>query len=251
MPQAIGDGKFYDDLQQYKGYYPGDKPEFTEAARYITSEDDVLEVGAGEGLFTHYIRCRSYTGLEFSDQAIDKADKKGIKLLHQSLEDHAGENPERYHAVCYFQVLEHVPHPGRFISDSLRCLKPGGKLILAVPSEDSFIKDAPNFYLNMPPHHASRWTDNALRKIGELYGLDLLQLFHEPLHPFHEMFYYKTMAYKKLNGATSPSSQSVDIGLSATIRYGIATATAMLKKRLLPMKSRPVGQSVTAIFQKR
>jgi len=250
MPQAVGDGKFYDELQKYPGYYIQDKPEYAEASKYITSEDDVLEVGGGEGLFTGYIKCKSYTGLEFSDEAIGKARKRGLNLLRQRLDEHAAENPGRYSVVCYFQVLEHVANPGSFISDSLKCLKPGGKLILAVPSEESFIKDASNFYLNMPPHHTSRWTDNTLKKVAQLYKLDMLHLFHEPLHPLHEMFYYKTMAYKKINRNPRLASEYLDTSLSTTLRYGAAVLLAMLTKRFNPIKSRPIGQSVTVVYRK-
>ncbi|HYC27965.1 MAG TPA: hypothetical protein VEB42_04100, partial [Chitinophagaceae bacterium] len=46
-PQAIGDGKFYDELQRYSGYYLKEKAEFVEAAKFIAPHEHVLEIGCG------------------------------------------------------------------------------------------------------------------------------------------------------------------------------------------------------------
>ncbi len=246
-PQAVGDGKFYDELQHYKGYYLEEKAEFIEASKYVSQNDDVLEIGSGEGMFTNFIRCKSYTGLEFSDNAISIAKEKGISILKQSIEDHAAQYPEEYDVVCYFQVLEHVPNPGKFIKDSLQCLKTGGKLMIAVPSEDSFISEAVNFYLNMPPHHSSRWTDHTLKKIAELNQLKVITIFHEPLHIIHRKFYRKTKIYKLLSSANSGNARSIDLGVSNAIKYGLSTIFSHL-----PILSDRynIGQSVLIIFEK-
>jgi hypothetical protein len=53
-PQAIGDGKFYDELQRYGGYYLEEKAEFVEAAKFISKDDNVLEIGCGGGVHELY-----------------------------------------------------------------------------------------------------------------------------------------------------------------------------------------------------
>ena len=248
-PQAIGDGKFYDELLRYSGYYLEEKAEFTEASKLISANDHVLEVGCGEGLFTNFIQCKSYAGLEFSEDAIVKARKKGLNVINQTLEQHAASHPESYDVVCYFQVLEHVEEPGKFIDDSLKCLKRGGKLLVAVPSEDSFIKNVVNFYLNMPPHHASRWTDKALEKVAELFNLEVVKLFHEPLHVVHKKFYIKTAIYKKAIAVLGKKYKPVDRSVTGSLLYGIATilsypGAAFLAKDL-------TGQSVFVVYKKK
>ena len=248
-PQAIGDGKFYDELQQYSGYYLEEKAEFHKAATFIAPTDNVLEIGCGEGLFTKYIQYQSYTGLEFSDDAIRKARTRGLNVLSESIQLHASAHAGQYDVVCYFQVLEHVEHPGSFIRDSLKCLKPGGKLLLAVPSEDSFIKDAVNFYLNMPPHHASKWTDHTLKQIAKLYDLELVELYHEPLHAIHKQFYVKTKLNKKFSGMIGKKPYAVNAGLVNKTIY----ATAVLLSYPLKAFVRPgdiTGQSVLAVYRK-
>jgi SAM-dependent methyltransferase len=249
-PQAIGDGRFYDELQQYGDYYIPEKDEFREAAKYIYPGDEVLEVGAGEGQFTGFIQCQSYTGLEFSEKAIRKARLKGITLVNESLDEHARRHPGKYDAVCYFQVLEHVPEPGKFIKESLACLKPGGRLIVAVPSEDSFIRDAANFYLNMPPHHSSRWTDDTLRKVAELNDLSTEHLFHENLLPMHRDFYYKTVINTQLRKLFRRPAKAVENDLPATFLYGLSVVLARLRMIFSRSNKKITGQSVTIIYKK-
>jgi 2-polyprenyl-3-methyl-5-hydroxy-6-metoxy-1,4-benzoquinol methylase len=250
LPQAVGDGEFYDDLQKYKGYYLNEKPEFTEAAKFIRSTDDVLEVGSGEGLFVNYINCNSYKGLEFSEEAISKAKSNAITLHKESIEDHAANNKNKYDIVCYFQVLEHVPNPGAFIKASVDCLKPGGKLIVAVPSADSFISDALNFYLNMPPHHTSSWTDQTLGMIAELNQLKVIHIFHEPLHPMHRVFYYKTVIYKRLAGKFRHRGGILDNSSVSWALYALSSFMAHVKNVFPPAGKLPMGQSVSFVYQK-
>jgi 2-polyprenyl-3-methyl-5-hydroxy-6-metoxy-1,4-benzoquinol methylase len=247
-PQAIGDGKFYDDLQRVAGYYLREKPEFTEAAHYISSTDDVLEIGSGEGIFTNFIKCKSYTGLEFSEDAIKKASAKGINIHNEGLAQHAATHAERYDVVCYFQVLEHVQHPHSFIADSLKCLKPGGRLLLAVPNEDSFIRNVINFYLNMPPHHASRWTHKALTRLADIFSLEIVKLFNEPLHDIHKKFYAKTRIFKKTSQILGRTTKAVDNKAATRLLYAFATVLSYPASIFL--KKNTVGQSVLAVYKK-
>ena len=80
-PQAVGDGSFYDDLQQSGNYYPKERTEFIEASGHIKNTDDVLEIGCGNGAFADFIKCKSYIGLEFSEMAITHGRKKGFKYF--------------------------------------------------------------------------------------------------------------------------------------------------------------------------
>jgi 2-polyprenyl-3-methyl-5-hydroxy-6-metoxy-1,4-benzoquinol methylase len=249
-PQAVGDGAFYDDLQEYKGYYLPEKSEYHEAAKFINPSDSILEIGCGEGLFTDFIKYKGYTGLEFSDNAIAKATQKGLTVLKESLETHANKNVEKYDAVCYFQVLEHVKNPGSFIKESLQCLKHGGRLIIAVPSEDSFIHDVVNFYLNMPPHHTSRWTDQTLKRIADLFKLEVESVFHEPLQPIHKVFYKKTVIHKKLSGFIGRKFRILDDSAVNIFLDGVSVLTAKAAAPFVAKQNNITGQSVLFIYKK-
>jgi 2-polyprenyl-3-methyl-5-hydroxy-6-metoxy-1,4-benzoquinol methylase len=250
LPQVIGDGAFYDTLQNYDGYYLTDKSEFCEAAKWINNADNVLEIGCGTGNFSSFIKYKSFTGLEFSEKSIQIARNKGLNVINESLEDHAEANKNKYDAVCYFQVLEHVSNPNLFIKDSISCLKPGGKLIIAVPSEDSFIHGAVNAYLNMPPHHASRWPDETLKKVASLFNITFVTLLHEPLHKRHRLFYTKTKIYHALNKLFHLEYRLIDRSNTNTFLYIFAALLSYVVTPFLSKKKNIRGQSMIAVFKK-
>jgi SAM-dependent methyltransferase len=196
VPHCAGDDAFYEQLQKFDWYYQSEKPEYGYSQRFVSGRDTVLEVGCGKGAFRSWLPASiEYTGLEFNDEAIRRAQSAGHNVFKQPIEEHAVIAPGKYDVVCSFQVLEHVPDPRGFVHACVQALKPGGKLIIAVPAEDSFLSVAANANLNMPPHHALRWTDRALRNLALREGLSVVDLWHEPVSSFHEEWHKETLAH--------------------------------------------------------
>ncbi|MES2758598.1 MAG: class I SAM-dependent methyltransferase [Pseudomonadota bacterium] len=195
-PPCAGDAAFYEQLQQFDWYYQDDKPEYGYAGQHVDEGASVLEVGCGKGAFRAALPASvSYTGLEFNEAAVRRARAAGLDVSKQPVEAHAAANPRKYGVVCSFQVLEHVPAPKQFVHACVQALAPGGKLILAVPAEDSFLAIAPNSPLNMPPHHVLRWSDRALSHLAWREGLSVVDLWHEPVAPFHSEWHRQTLAF--------------------------------------------------------
>ncbi|HIK55440.1 MAG TPA: class I SAM-dependent methyltransferase [Synechococcales cyanobacterium M55_K2018_004] len=181
-PMFPGDELFYEHLQQFDWYYRDDKTEYEFAKNYIGERAKVLDVGCGRGAFRAWLpESISYTGLEFNDRAIEKANFKRLNVIKQSVQVHADLCPSTYDVVCSFQVLEHVTEPEAFVKGCIKALKSGGVLILSVPAEDSFLQFAVNNCLNMPPHHVTRWTDLALKNLAQRENLSIINLWHEPV----------------------------------------------------------------------
>ncbi len=197
-PACVGDGRFYEQLQTQDWYYQDDKPEYAHAAKLVHPDSSVLEIGCGKGAFRRWLpQSIRYTGLEFNDEAVQKAHAAGLDVRKQPVEEHAAANP-RYDVVCAFQVLEHVEHPKQFFHACVQVLKPGGILMIAVPAQDSFLAIAPNSPLNMPPHHVTRWTDRALTHLAYSEGLQRTDIWHEPVASFHKEWHATTLAYHAL-----------------------------------------------------
>ena len=83
------------------------------------------------------------------------------------LREHAVSHPEEYDAVCAFHAIEHVADPLGFARDLVKCVRPGGRLCIVVPSRTSPLTEIPNFVLNAPPHHLSWWDEGALRAVAD------------------------------------------------------------------------------------
>jgi SAM-dependent methyltransferase len=171
-PPVMGGSNFYSQLQAFPWYYQLVKPEFDFAKRYIISDDNILEIGCGEGYFGKMVEA-DYTGLDPYSQ--------NPKVIKQSIQEHQG----LYDVICGFQVLEHVDDTRSFISNALRCLKVNGILILSVPNEDGFLGNIEGWALNYPPHHVTRFTKQCLTNIANLFDLRQVEIYEEPLADFH------------------------------------------------------------------
>jgi SAM-dependent methyltransferase len=250
-PRVTGSEKMYESLQRYSWYYLDEKEEYAYAAQFIGADDSVLEIGCGKGAFGKRLQVSEYVGLEFSVEAARMAQAKGLRVLHESVQDHARRNTGRYDVVCAFQVLEHVSDCADFISASLACVKPGGLLIYSVPSSDSFLAVVANNMLNMPPHHITWWSDRCLTGLANRCDMSLVALGHDKLADLHRRTYLIAVLLRALRGKPGTESRI----LNPTTSFYLLSKFAALGARFLERgfsdrRVLPDGHSVTAIYRK-
>lgn len=145
------------------------RPEFEAAAALIPDGARVLDVGCGSGIFRAHVPRARYTGLDPNAAEYGRPD-----ILGESIEDHAARHPGAYDAAVAFQVIEHVADPRGFAAAMLRCLRPGGLLVLAAPNWPSVMTRIPNFVINAPPHHLTWWSTQAFEALAAAIGAELL-----------------------------------------------------------------------------
>lgn len=200
-PAVAGGEEFYDELQKNDWYYLDEKEEYNYVARYVPPESKILEIGGGLGAFSSYLDRCEYTGLEFSRTAINAARKEGIHLINETIQDHSGKRKAYYDVVCSFQVLEHIVNTHDFVNSAIAAVKVDGLFIVSVPSEDSFLKHVVNNCLNLPPHHVTRWSDDALTNLPRVFGnIETVKIHHESLQPIHLTWYLNTLVSSLLLG---------------------------------------------------
>lgn len=98
---------------------------------------------------------------------------RSVAVHPESVGAHVERTGPLYDLVCAFEVLEHVARPREFLLDCCRALEPGGRLVVSVPSAQSFYPFVVNELLNLPPHHLTRWTDRALGNLAPLLGVEV------------------------------------------------------------------------------
>lgn len=250
-PMIAGSQGFYENLQKFDWYYFDDKPEFDFATQYVKDNDDVLEIGSGKGAFAKKILSKFYTGLEFSQQAIRFAQKNGVNLVSQSIEDYANDNANKHDVVCNFQVLEHVSDVDSFLRSSVSCLKLGGLMIISVPAADSFSRYVRNFCLDMPPHHLTRWTDLALMNIAKQYDLELEVIHHEKIQDVHKSFYAKTIFLNSFMSLIGRDYSNIDTSFVFKLLGKVSSLLGWIfSKGLVADFLLPRGLSVVAVYRK-
>jgi SAM-dependent methyltransferase len=225
-PMITGTEKFYEKLQKFDWYYLEEKNEYDYASKLIKP------------------------GLEFSQKAKDLA-KGGVNIINESIQDHAVYSPKKYDVVCAFQVLEHIGDVHSFIESSIACLKPGGILIFSVPSYDSFSKYVSNFFLDMPPHHVTRWTYTSLKNLTKYFPIENLEISHEPLQEVHKSFYATTIVKLALFKFLGKDIRNIDFGITYKILDIVSRMIGKIfAKGLISSELFPRGISVVSVYRK-
>jgi SAM-dependent methyltransferase len=201
-PMLAGDEAFYLDLYKQGDFHrlltaPGlARGEFKRVAELVRPGYRVLDVGCGEGGLARLLPQAVYVGLDlnFSPPA------GGLDIRNETVAVHAASHSAEYDIVCAFHVIEHVADPLCFALDLVRCIRPGGRLCIAVPGRNSPITDIPNFVFNAPPHHLSWWNEDALRALADRLELSLEGVEPVPFCSHDSIIYWMGRFAPKLTG---------------------------------------------------
>lgn len=199
----FGDGPFYEELQtKLPWYYKEGKFEHEQALKNITESAKVLEIGSGSGHFLELCKQKNInaTGLELNEKAIRESEQKAIQVYKSTIQEFAINQQSEFDVVCFFQVLEHIYDVKSFLNAAINCLKPGGKLIIAVPNNNPFIFRYDVYHtLNLPPHHAGLWNKGVFEKLPKYFPLKLEQVHIEPMTEYKTWFLVQKEHFRKDN----------------------------------------------------
>jgi SAM-dependent methyltransferase len=199
-PMLEGDEAFYLDLYRrgdfHRALSVSRRSEFMRIAELIRPGDKVLDVGCGEGALARHLPHATYVGLDPHCYA----DATELDVRSETIAAHAASHPEEYDAVCAFHSIEHVADPLDFARDLVKCVRPGGRLCIVVPSRTSPLTEIPNFVLNAPPNHLSWWDEGALRAVADRLDLTTEALETVPFS-FDSLIYWMGRFAPKLTGA--------------------------------------------------
>lgn len=106
------------------------------ALREWTYETPVLDLGCGDGLVTAMVLPRVEIGVDPDPVPLQRAARRGLyqSLVTAPIEE-ADIPASSIGTILSNSVLEHVPRIDDALAAAARCLRPGGRLILTVPTE--------------------------------------------------------------------------------------------------------------------
>lgn len=102
----------------------------------------LLDIGCATGSFLSLAAARGWecSGVEVSAFAAARArERTGREIFCGKLED-APFNSATFDAITMWDLLEHLPDPGRGLETARRLLKPSGLLLVNTPNEDSLLR---------------------------------------------------------------------------------------------------------------
>jgi 2-polyprenyl-3-methyl-5-hydroxy-6-metoxy-1,4-benzoquinol methylase len=145
-------------------FTPGEKP-----ARF-------LEIGCGPGRLLRVLAelCPAWTlcGIEPSEFAAQECRDAGLRVLTGTVEQ-IGLPGERFHAICAWNVIEHVDDPKAFLEWVVAHLEPGGHLFLHTPNYGGLMRRlwGPKWFEFKPEYHLYYFTYPGLTRLVERVGL--------------------------------------------------------------------------------
>lgn len=149
----------------------------------------VLDVGCGRGVLLGPIADLGLSphGLEVHPEAVRGIDPRAQVRIAPGLVE-AGYPRESFDAIVLWHVLEHLPNPREVLVECRRLLRPGGRLLVAVPNFSSFQarwSGAAWFHLD-PPRHLFHFPAEVLVRLLERCGLSVRSTRHFSLrqNPF-------------------------------------------------------------------
>ena len=143
------------------------------------TEDNVLDIGAGDGLITHQLRLRGKdaVGIDNSPHGLAIAKQKGVPVSAGDAYDLPKDRI--FDAVFLGDVIEHLKHPEDCIEQVKHVLAPNGSLYIVTPPQahDGVILD---------PHHYREYTPGELVEFMQALGFDLVS--QEVRREWHRMY---------------------------------------------------------------
>ena len=159
------------------------------ASRDLAEGARVLDVGCGRGVLLGPLADRGFEvhGVELREEAVAGIDPRAHVRIAGHLAD-AGYEEDSFDQVVIWHVLEHLADPRGTLAEAKRILRPGGRIVVAVPNLSSLQArwaGAAWFHLDAP-RHLTHFSRESLERLLRVLGFEPISEHHFSLrqNPF-------------------------------------------------------------------
>ncbi|MBP6588537.1 MAG: class I SAM-dependent methyltransferase [Chitinophagaceae bacterium] len=162
----------------------------------------LLDIGSGTGAFVDEMEKSGWrvTGLE-PDNGARQVAKDSFAVTLEDISGFFQLPAEQFDAITMWHVLEHVHTLHEYMDQLKKLLKPGGRILIAVPNYTS--GDAGHYQSYWAaydvPRHLYHFSPGSMEKLASIHGLKLLSC--KPM--WFDSFYISMLSSKYKHGKTS------------------------------------------------
>ncbi|MEQ1829322.1 MAG: class I SAM-dependent methyltransferase [Pirellula sp.] len=187
IPASLVSEPSYEEAPQYATAYQHDE-RFRIYARNLLAHvrkyvdrGRLLDVGCSVGLLVDEASRAGYLaeGIDLDTNAIDYGKEHGRKVSVGAVEESNG----RYDVICLAHTLEHIPKPVEFLAACVKRLNANGCIVVQVPCMKGLHPRIfrEHWYGWVPRQHYCHYSATALRRLLEMSGLDVLDIWQESM----------------------------------------------------------------------
>lgn len=207
----------------------------------------LLDVGCGPGLFLSEARKKGYEvwGLDFDKGNIRLAKERyGLEnIFVKSIEDLSRDfSKKKFDVITFFEVLEHLEDPSKFMSQVKEMLNKDGYIALSVPNRERALNTLKEW--DNPPHHLTKWSAVSLSAFLERNGFEVVKTSAKRLGPDEAVNFLKARIRfgisKKLAQRGVAASDEKDIRKAAMLLKGKNMVFDIFKILFLPLYLLPM-----------
>ena len=156
--------------------------------KILKRDSKILEIGCGTGDFINFLNAQNIfaVGVDLDPEAISIGRKfwRLNNIYFMSAADYFEKNHgDRFDIICLFAVLEHLEDPSSVIEEIKKYLDPNGYIVVEIPNTGSPLNKIYRKltkYVDYPPDHLTRWTQNSLKRFLINHGFRIVYVKTSP-----------------------------------------------------------------------
>lgn len=152
----------------------GTSPNLAEILRKYGIAEDCLEIGCGTGRILRKIG-RSCIGVDFIAANCIECGKAGLEVVLADANRGLPFEDEAFTAVVCSHTLEHLRNPLGSLEEMRRILKPGGYLVLCLPTYRSLVRSIRDDYFKDHESHIYAFDVKSITRLAGFSGLRLME----------------------------------------------------------------------------
>ena len=164
--------------------YPSARWEYGHTLTRMSSGESIIDLGCGSGFYLQLCQKAGLkaAGLDFAASAVQSCQASGLDVELLDLTLSAPISDRRFDCLTAFHVLEHMDSPQGLFAYAALLARKGSRFYISIPGRYR----ASRYYeerdfLDQPPHHMSRWTEQALREVTGSTEWKCVAVEHEPI----------------------------------------------------------------------